>query len=174
MGDSPAIVHVHAAQPDRFDAGRIAVVGALVLVAVGAGLAIGALVWRRSERAPLALAPADAQAQNPQLPPALHGVAATASYSGLVLDEHGLRIADWGRWMAFAPKTLRDAKALGIRHPPEVLTYMMRQALPDYRWPPLGDSALSADWRAMLWVIESELSLPQPTSGGNPSLHVVR
>jgi len=148
-----------------------------------AGLAVTALVLAsRSRRvrattvAPATVRAAPAQVQNPSAWDAWDGKSA----SGMVVDNKGIRIDDWGRWMAFAPKALRQVAALGIRGGEGILTHIMARSHPDRVWPPYNNSPLQTDWQAMVRVIDAELSDPDPTprtdsnSGTRPNFRVVR
>ena len=149
-----------------------------------AGLAVTAFVLAsRSRRVRAAtVAPAVVRTASPQVqnPPKGWDAWDGKSTSGLVVDDKGIRIDDWGRWMAFAPKALRQVAALGVRGAEGMLTHIMARARPDLVWPPYNNSPLQTDWQAMVRVIDAELSDPDPTprtdsnSGTRPNFRVVR
>ena len=95
-----------------------------------------------------------------------------SSISGLAVDATSIRVQDWGRWVPFAQKTLRQAIALGMFHPEAILTYVMQVGHPDIHWPPPHDSLLRVDWNGMLSVLSSQFH-PDPFPETRPNLRVV-
>lgn len=105
-------------------------------------------------------------------PPAVPVASTSSPISGLSVDENGIRVQDWGRWVPFAQKTLRQAIALGMFHPEAILTYVMEVGHPEYQWPPPQDSLLRVDWNGMLSVLSSQFH-PDPLPETRPQLRVV-
>jgi hypothetical protein len=148
---------------------KIALLVALALAIVAAYV----YARRRSERA--ALPDGSDLSSNPGLSaPTLVEDAAPdpfAPVSSLVVDEAGIRV-DWGTWMTFARKVLRQAVSLGFRNPHDILVHDIR-AYPQLSWPPPADSPLSVDWQGLLCVLSSSFE-PDPLPQSPPLLRIVR
>lgn len=104
---------------------------------------------------------------------ALDAFVSAEPISGLRVDESGISIYDWGRWVPFARTTLRQAIMLGKLTPDAILQHMMQIAYPQYVWPPSPNSALYVDYQGMLAVLETQIH-PDPMPETRPQLRVVK
>ncbi len=91
---------------------------------------------------------------------------------GIYINDSGIYISDWGKWMNFAPKAIRQAVAMGANSAQDILMHMMCRIFPDVAWPPPRNSLMFHDWQAMLMTIESCINQPDPTMNAN--LRLVR
>jgi hypothetical protein len=142
-------------------------VSAAALVAVGAGVGVGVYLDRQKRTLPalpvrsLPRARMQVRLKNRE-----------QSQSGLVIDDHGMRVKSWDKWIPFARKSMRQAIALGHYQAEPILIYMLQSAFPDRPWPPPPHSLVGVDYRGMLAVLSSQID-PDPMPETRPHLRVV-
>lgn len=91
---------------------------------------------------------------------------------GVAIDEQGLYVQSWGRWMEFAPVAFERAIRDGEVGPDNVLAHVLQRALPRHVWPPPPESQYAEQYQDLVKVVAKWLTIgPEPES---PRLTVVK
>jgi len=80
---------------------------------------------------------------------------------GIELSEDGPTIVDWGAWMAWGPRAVKDAFFDGALSGDQVLSHVMRRAFPEVAWPPEPQSPYVERWREMVHGLNRALQEPE-------------
>ncbi len=78
--------------------------------------------------------------------------------SGLSLSDDSLELADWGKWMRFAPRAIQRAISEGASNAEQVTARVLYRAFPAYDWPPPANTELAKQWQKMVNLVAADLS----------------
>lgn len=87
--------------------------------------------------------------------------------TGICIRNGRIRIDDWSSWMSYVPEAMDLALDAGAKTSGDVLKVVLKQALPEYPWPPRAGSQFEEQWEKLAETVAQVLGIPDLPPSGN-------